>query len=1189
VVPKLLAPWMAARGWSPFRFQQDAWDAIIGGQSGLLHATTGAGKTYAIWLGALLAFGAKAVHPPMLDATGDAASHAATTASGDDDAVAADETAPRRRPRATHFDAVAGLDDDDAEENGDSGSGGDGGQDPRTVGQADGGPPGHGNAGRSHVDHDPADEDLEDGDPGQGGGPSSALSGAPPEPRRVPRDRRRGSQATRRRALDAALGLSAPNPAFERGTLESQDRAGTPAPAQGPGSYAAWAQARAEKAAAEAAARAAAEAAAKVPGKAGGTAAGKAGGKAGGKAAGTAADKAGGKAGSTVEETSAETPSVAETAVFAPSREPRSIDDLETQAALNPGAIMRAASSAMRRAIAASRAAHAAASAPSTSVAVAPPPSRIRSRAFPPPPLTVLWLTPMRALAADTYKALNTPVDALGLDWTVGQRTGDTGSSDRAAQARRLPTALITTPESLSLMLARNDAEATLSTVRMVVVDEWHELLGNKRGVQVQLALARLRRWNPQLQVWGLSATLGNLDEAMQTLLGASAAGTSSAVDGRDAASAGDAARTVTAASSAIINPDQRGVLVRGQEPKTLTIDTLLPDAVERFAWAGHLGLSMLPKVIDEIASSSNTLVFTNTRSQAELWYQALLDAKPEWAGEIALHHGSLDKAVRDWVEDGLKTGSLRAVVCTSSLDLGVDFLPVDRVLQIGSAKGVARLLQRAGRSGHAPGRPSRVTLVPTHSIEVIEGAAAREAVREGHVEARTAPDQPLDVLVQHLVTVALGGGFTPDSLYKEVRGAWSYRSLSRESWQWCLDFVRQGGESLAAYPDYRRVVPDDAGVWRVPDTRLARRHRMSVGTIVSDASMQVRYWTAKGGGGRLGTIEEGFIARLKPGEGFLFAGKVLELVRVHEMTAFVKRASARKPAVPRWNGGKMPMSSTLADAVVDQLEAASKGHYDSPELRLAKPLLDIQQRWSALPTAHTLLAETLKSREGWHLFLYPFAGRHVHLGIASLLAWRAAQLQPATFSMAVNDYGLELLSSTPVDWVNALPRILETRLPPGVAPPVLPDDLLKEILDSMNAGELAQRRFREIARVSGLIFQGFPGAAKSMRQVQASSGLFYDVFRKYDPGNLLLTQAEREVLSQELDIARLRHTLERLRERELDLRILERPTPFGFPLLVERFREKLSNESLADRVARMVQNLEQVADAPVKTRRAAS
>lgn len=774
-----------------------------------------------------------------------------------------------------------------------------------------------------------------------------------------------------------------------------------------------------------------------------------------------------------------------------------------------------------------------------------------KRRAAAAPPLTVLWLTPMRALAADTTKALTEPMADLAPDWTLGQRTGDTGSAERAAQSRRLPTALITTPESLSLMLAQANASQTLASVRLVVVDEWHEMMGNKRGVQVQLAIARLRRWCADLQVWGLSATLGNVEQAMDTLLGHAS-----------------------------------GSLVRGHEPKTLTVDTLLPAGVERFPWAGHLGLRMLAQVVREIEVSSNTLVFTNTRSQAELWYQALLDSRPEWAGLIALHHGSLDKTVREWVEAGLKAGQLKAVVCTSSLDLGVDFLPVERVLQIGSAKGVGRLLQRAGRSGHAPGRPSRITLVPTHSLEVIEGAAARTAVELGQVEARLAPEQPFDVLVQHLVTVALGGGFEPQDLLQEVRTAPSYRALSDEAWAWCLSFVRQGGDSLAAYPDYRRVVPDDHGIWRVPDARLARRHRMSIGTIVSDASMQVRYWSGKGGGARLGSIEEGFIARLKRGECFLFAGRVLELVRTHEMTAYVKRAAASKPAVPRWNGGTMPLSSTLADAFVSQLEAASLGQYDSPELRLARPLLDVQQRWSALPTGHTLLAETLRSREGWHLFLYPFAGRHVHLGVASLLAWRAAQLEPATFSMAVNDYGLELLSATEINWAGRLPRILKTRLNDQDTAPDLPPDLLREMLDSMNAGELTQRRFREIARVSGLVFQGFPGANKSTRQVQASSGLFYEVFRKHDPHNMLLTQAEREVLSQELDLPRLQHTLARIAERDLDIRELQRPTPFAFPLMVERFREKLSNESLADRIARMVQNLERVADTPEKPAR---
>ncbi|WP_039847550.1 DEAD/DEAH box helicase, partial [Pseudomonas amygdali] len=372
-----------------------------------------------------------------------------------------------------------------------------------------------------------------------------------------------------------------------------------------------------------------------------------------------------------------------------------------------------------------------------------------RKRKPPAEPLSVLWITPMRALAADTARALEAPLAELDIPWSVGLRTGDTSGSERARQSRRLPSALITTPESLTLLLTRADAQVALSTLKMVVVDEWHELIGNKRGVQLQLALARLRRWNPQLIVWGISATLGNQQHAQQVLIG----------DG--------------------------GVTVQGKIVKDLQVDTLLPPSIERFPWAGHMGLRMLPQVVTEVDSSASCLVFTNTRAQSEIWYQALLQARPDWAGLIALHHGSLAREVRDWVERALKEGALKAVVCTSSLDLGVDFLPVERVLQIGSPKGVARLMQRAGRSGHAPGRPSRVTLVPTHSLELVEAAAAHDAVAARMIEPRESPQQPLDVLVQHLVSIALGGGFLPDELLTEVRSAWAYRDLSDEQWQW--------------------------------------------------------------------------------------------------------------------------------------------------------------------------------------------------------------------------------------------------------------------------------------------------------------------------------------------------------------------------------------------------------------------
>lgn len=783
--------------------------------------------------------------------------------------------------------------------------------------------------------------------------------------------------------------------------------------------------------------------------------------------------------------------------------------------------------------------------APTTS----PEPGTKAKRKPPAPPLTVLWITPMRALAADTERALAAPVAELELDWSIGLRTGDTASSERARQSRRLPTALITTPESLTLLLTRADAADIFASLQLVVVDEWHELIANKRGVQLQLALARLRRWQPGLMTWGLSATLGNLQHAMEVLI--------------------PLAPQQPAAQIQIpsLSPAAQRLLVQGELAKELRIDTLLPPGIERFPWAGHLGLRMLPQVVEQIESSATSLLFTNTRSQCEIWYQALLEARPDWAGLIALHHGSLDRQVREWVELGLKEGRLKAVVCTSSLDLGVDFLPVERVLQIGSPKGVARLMQRAGRSGHAPGRPSRLTMVPTHSLELIESIAAQDAIAARAIEPRESPYKPLDVLVQHLVTIALGGGFMADKLLAEVCTSYAYQELTEQEWQWALNFVRHGGDSLTAYPDYRRAIPDEHGSWHVPDAHLARRHRMSIGTIVSDSTMAVKFWSKSTSGKSLGSVEESFIARLKPGDHFLFGGRLLALVRVHEMTAYVSKATGKKPAVPRWNGGRMPLSTELANAIVARMDAAAHGHFDGPEMQLLKPLLDVQRSWSALPTQDTLLAESLHSREGWHLFLYPYAGRNVHLGLASLLAWRIGQHKPNTFSIAVNDYGFELLSATETDWATSLASGLFST-----------DNLLQDVIASLNAGELAQRRFREIARISGLVFAGYPGAPKSTKQVQASSSLFYDVFRKYDPDNLLLTQAQQEVLRQELDLVRLSDTLQALQGKTLQLMQIQRPTPLAFPLLVERFRESSSSEKLADRIARMVADLEKAA-----------
>ena len=746
-------------------------------------------------------------------------------------------------------------------------------------------------------------------------------------------------------------------------------------------------------------------------------------------------------------------------------------------------------------------------------------------RATPAPGLQVLWITPMRALAADTTRALAEPLSALQPLWKVGQRTGDTPSAERARQERRWPAALVTTPESLSLMLTRANAHDELGGVHTVIVDEWHELIASKRGVQVQLALARLKRWNPGLVVWGLSATLGNSCDAMHTLIG-----------------------------------HDQGRLVQGRLDKAMHIDTLLPAEPGRFSWGGHLGAQMLLPVVREIESSGTTLIFTNVRSQAEIWYQMILKERPDWAGIVALHHGSLDRSVREWVELGLKNGTLKAVVATSSLDLGVDFLPVERVLQIGSAKGIARLLQRAGRSGHAPGRASRITLVPTNTLELVEAAAARRAAMAGRVESRGSPHKPLDVLVQHLVTVALGGGFDADALFMEVGTSAAYRELTRAEFDWALAFCSRGGDSLTAYPEYHRIREVD-GLWRVTERGIALRHRLQVGTIVADATMQLKWLS----GIKLGSIEEGFIARLSKGDHFVFGGRVLEYVRTQDMTAYVRKGSKASGVVPVWTGGRMAFSSEMSDAMRLMIDGAAQGDLFDPEMLAAQPMLDAQRRLSKLPRQGELLAERMRSREGHHLYLYPFAGRQVHIGLAQLLAWRLAQVQPNTYSLSANDYGLEIIGAEPLQLAALFDGVLFST-----------DKLTSDVLASLNSGELAQRRFREIARVAGLVFTGYPGAPKSTRQLQASSSLFFEVFRKYDASNRLLGQAESEVLSQELDIARLRATLKQLQGQTLLSVELRAASPFALPLMVQRLREQLSTEKLKDRLERLLKQAEE-------------
>ena len=703
---------------------------------------------------------------------------------------------------------------------------------------------------------------------------------------------------------------------------------------------------------------------------------------------------------------------------------------------------------------------------------------------------------------------------------------GDTTSSERAKQKAEAPQALITTPESLSLMLSHADHRETFANLQCVVIDEWHKLISTKRGVQTELCLARLRAICPGIRTWGISATLGNLDGAMQTLLGAEA---------------------------------ESGVLVEGHVEKEIVIDSILPESVDRFPWAGHFGTQMIKPVISAIEEGNTCLVFCNTRAQAEIWFQNILGYRPDWKGHVELHHGSLDRDMRDAVEMGLKQGKLRAVVATSSLDLGVDFSPVDRVIQVGSPKGVARLLQRAGRSGHRPGVASRVTCVPTHALEMVDIAAARKAALEGRIEAREGVERPLDLLSQHLVTIALGEGFRSEEMLAEVRSTWAYRNLTDEEWQWVIDFIVRGGSALRAYPEFRRVVEHD-GLYRVEDKDIAQRHRMSIGTIVSDSAMNVAYMK----GGRLGTVEESFLSRLNPGDRFIFSGKPLEFIRIRDMTAYVKPAASVKGAVPHWAGGRLPLSNQLAHAIREELDLARFGVFDSPEMEMMMPLLDVQARWSAIPAEDEFLIERVETGDGHHLFFYPLEGRLVHEGLVALFAHRISQIQPITFSLACYDYGFELLAAEPAPLHEALQAGLLSL-----------DNLGADILASLNSAEMAKRQFREIARIAGLVFQGYPGMNKSAKQVQATSGLFYDVLSQYDPGNMLVFQAEREVLEKQLESSRLAVAMGRLGQSKVVITEPERPTPMAFPILVDRLRETVTTEKIGDRIQKLALELE--------------
>ena len=764
--------------------------------------------------------------------------------------------------------------------------------------------------------------------------------------------------------------------------------------------------------------------------------------------------------------------------------------------------------------------------------------------------LQLLWITPLRALAKDIGRAMEEVIEELGLQWKVAIRNGDTSTADRQKQKRLMPEVLIITPESLHLLLASKGYTLLFQTLKIIAVDEWHELLGSKRGVQIELAISRilgsqaqnkiiedayplgtqafqntLSSSNNSIAVWGISATIGNLEQAKEVLL------------------------------SPLKNWEEC-ITIKANISKKIDVEAIFPDEIEKFPWSGHLGIKLAHKLIPIIEASKTTLIFINTRGMSEMWYQTLLTFAPQLSGAIALHHGSIEQQLRFWVEEALHEGKLKAVVCTASLDLGVDFRPVETIVQVGSPKGVARFLQRAGRSGHQPGAVSKIHFLPTHSLELLEVAALKEAIEENNIESREPILLCFDVLIQFLCTLAISEGFKPDLIFKEVQSTYCFSMITEEEWQQVLNFITTGGDALQEYDEYKKVEIDEYGFYRINSRKLAMRHRMHIGTIVSDAMLKVKFMS----GGFVGVIEEWFISKLVPGDVFTLAGRNLELVGIKDMTVVVKKSNSKKSIVPNWMGGRMPLTANLGYMLRQQLNKAFS-HKDSEiEIERLYPLFEMQKLLSHVPNANELLIEHIETKDGFHLFVHTFEGRLVNEAMGAILAYRLSKIMPISFTFAMNDYSFELLSDQPIPVDDG-----------NVYELFSPKHLYEDIQRSVNSTEMAKRKFRDIAVIGGLIFQGYPGEHKKAKHLQASSSLLFSVFNEYESQNLLLRQAYQEVLDQQMEEIRLRNMLNRIQESKIVITFPTQLTPFSFPVKVDSMRETLSSEKLEDRVRKMI------------------
>ncbi len=732
-------------------------------------------------------------------------------------------------------------------------------------------------------------------------------------------------------------------------------------------------------------------------------------------------------------------------------------------------------------------------------------PSLIDLAANPRAGLHTLYVSPLKALATDIARNLTRPVQDMGLLITIESRTGDTPANRRARQKATPPNLLLTTPESLAVLISLPGAADFFSTLRCLVMDEVHALAGTKRGDQLALCAARLSTLAPALRRVGLSATVAHPD-AIQAYTGAS-----------------------------------RRIEVADGAPPEITIT--LPAG--RLSWSGHMGLEAAPQIMERIRRAGMTIVFVNTRAQAELMFQALWKLNDSTL-PIALHHGSLEVEQRRKVESAMAAGSLKAVVATSSLDLGIDWGGVDQVIQVGAPKGVSRLLQRVGRANHRMDEPSQAILVPANRFEVLECEAAILGVAAHELDGDPPRPGGYDVLAQHLLGLACGAPFLPDDVYTEITSTEPYRHLSRKDFDDVLAFVEHGGYALQAYDQWKKLFRDSEGRMHVRSTRVAAAHRMNIGTIVEAPVMKVRLAGKRGYGPVLGEIEEYFVNMLRPGDTFMFAGRLLRFIRIHETAAECMEGGDGEPMVPAYAGGRMPLTTNLADRVRVLLQSPDTWAMFPDQVR---DWLRLQRGVSRMPGRDDLLVETFPRGDRWYLVAYCFEGRNAHQTLGMLITRRMERAGMAPLGFVATDYVLGIWSANqPLN----IARLFDQDM--------LGDDLESWLAES----SMLKRTFRNVAVIAGLIQRNHPGAEKTRKQVTVNSDLIYDVLRRHQPDHILLRATRADAATGLVDVGRIAGMLKRVHGRITHM-VLSRVSPLAVPVLLEIGRESVRTDTNED------------------------